>query len=171
MYLNTVRFLVRRVLAASCAVPTDELYCPRGWTVARCDRCARWELLLCLWILWILGSGNPVQYGLPSVSTHPHCGLGLWALTNTIGEFFIWRQYGLYNMRVYSPRMCFGWIIPHMFCSWHVIYFEILVILLIEKPEIFYFCCPWPLALDCIVDYSHRCSVVYMDWCRGLWVI
>ena len=26
----TARLLVRRMLAASCAVPTDELHCPRG---------------------------------------------------------------------------------------------------------------------------------------------
>ena len=27
---NTAWFLVCRIVAASCAVPTDELYCPRG---------------------------------------------------------------------------------------------------------------------------------------------
>ena len=29
-YVITAWFLVRRIVAASCAVPTDELHCPRG---------------------------------------------------------------------------------------------------------------------------------------------
>ena len=47
---------------------------------------------------------------------------------------------------------------------------KILLAVLIKKQKISHFHSAWPLALYCVVNYTHCSLVVYMDWCWRLWV-
>ena len=71
------------------------------------------------------------------------------------------------HMRVNCSWMCFGWVVPHIFCSWLVVHLEIPVVLLIEKTEVSHFHRSWPLTLDSVVYYSYCCSVVGVYWRTG----